>query len=152
MAHDNHRCTFAQRRAHPGNQPAPAVHGDEQRVARLPAAVCGPPARIAGDPELDELLIADLPALRVIDDVTDHGKRRFKHLRYSLRWVAVVGCFVPPAGGSARCWLLFTYTAPTAARGGRGPSNPPVGKDVTVDRSPERGATAADLKPTVTRI
>ena len=76
--HD-HRCALAQRGAHPGDQLAPAVDGDEQRVARLPAAVAGAAARVAGHPELDDLLVADLAALGVVDDVTDDGKRGFEH-------------------------------------------------------------------------
>src|SRR6201999_277905 len=79
VTHHDHRRALAQRGTHAGDQLPPAIDGDEQRVAMLPAAVTGAATRIAGHPEFDDLLIADLAALRVVDDVTDDGEGGFEH-------------------------------------------------------------------------
>src|SRR5439155_21407973 len=79
VSHDDHRIALAQGCADAGDHPAPAIDGDEQRIAGLPVAVGRPAARVAGDPEFDDLLVTHPATLWVVDDVADHGDGRLKH-------------------------------------------------------------------------
>ena len=43
-----------------------------------------PAPRIARDPELQNLLVTDPAALRIVDDVADHGQRCFEHFLFTF--------------------------------------------------------------------
>src|SRR6476660_9749569 len=79
VSNNDDRVTLPEGGAHAGDEPSPAVHCDEERVPRLPVAVCGAAPRVAGYAELEELLIPDPFAVGFGDNVADHGDRCLEH-------------------------------------------------------------------------
>ena len=100
VSNNDDRVTLPERGADALHQPvAPAVDRDVQRVAGLPVALGGAPPRIAGHPELVDLLVADPAADRIRDDGADYGERCLEHCSsFRFMWLLPYDTIDPVPG------------------------------------------------------